>query len=113
MKTFAIAALAALLATTVAQADGLSFIGDAEYQFEAERFETNLGLAYELNSWTFIPVLTADYTDANGLDFVGAELTVAYTILEGDSANLDAYARVETDADFEYSEAAVGVMFSF
>lgn len=113
MKTFAIAAVAALLATTVAHADGLSFIGDAEYQFEAERFETNLGLAYELNSWTFTPMLTADYTDATGMDFVGAELTVAYTILDGDSASLNAYARVETDADFEYSETAIGVAFSF
>lgn len=113
MKILSIATLAAMLSVTAAHADGLSLIGDAEYQFEAERFETNLGLAYELNSWTFTPMLTADYTDANGLDFAGAELTVSYAILSGDSANLNAYLRVEADSDFEYSETAVGVAFSF
>lgn len=113
MNKFAIAAAALLLSTSALYADGLSLLGNSEYQFEAERLETNLGLQYDLGAWSFAPIATIDYTDADGLDFDGAELTVSYTILDGDSASVAAYLRVEADDNFEYDETALGVSFSF
>lgn len=113
MNKLVIAAAALLLSTSALYADGLSLSGNSEYQIEAERLETNIGLQYDLGDWSFAPMVTVDYTDADGLDFDGAELTVSYTIVEGDSASLNTYLRVESDDNFEYSETAIGVSFSF
>lgn len=110
MKNVMIASALALgLTATVASADGLDFVGNAEYAFEAEVFETNVGVEYATGAWTVTPLLTATYDDANELDFAGAEVTVNYEV----NASWDVYGTVEADSDFEYDEFTVGAAFRF
>ncbi len=100
--------LAAALATA-ASAEDLSFIGSAEYAFEAEAFETKLGAQYDVNNWTFIGLLVAEDTSTTDLDFTGAELVGAYAVNE----NIDLFAKLETDGDLNYEETTIGTAFKF
>lgn len=112
MKTAIFAAALALTATT-ASADvlGLDFaiVGNAEYAVEAETIETNIGAQLALiPNLTITPLVTfAGTTDT--FEFAGAEIGAAYAV----NSNFDVYGVVEANKDFEYSEATVGVAFSF
>jgi hypothetical protein len=110
MKT-AILATAMLISATAASAAGLEFtiVGNAEYAIEAEAVETNLGAELALMpNLTVKPLVTfAGTTDA--FEFTGVELGATYSV----TGNVDVYGVVEADADFEYSEATLGVSFAF
>lgn len=113
MNTFAIAAAASIFAASSAYAADVTVFGNTEYQIEAERVESNLGLSYGIQNWTFTPLMTLDYTDADNLEFDGAELSISYQFVNKDKVEASAYIRVEADEDFDYSETAVGVSYSF
>jgi len=101
-------ALAAGL-TTAAFAEDLSFVGSAEYAFEAEAFETKLGGQYDIDNWTFIGLVVAEDTSTTDFDFTGIEVGAAYAV----NANVDLYAKLETDGDLNYEETTIGTAFKF
>ena len=109
MKTLIIATAMAASLSTSAFAGGLTFGGSAEYQVEAEKFETTVGAAYGMGDITVAPAVTLYYTSADELTFDSVEVTVSYTLTE----NLAVYGTVEADSDFDYQEATVGVAFNF
>lgn len=109
MKNTFMAAIAAMgLSATSAYAGDLSFNAETEYAFEAETFSIETGAAYNVNSFTFAGLVAFD-DSADSLDFTGAEVSVSYAVTEG----VDAYVRIEGDADWDHSETVVGVSFSF
>lgn len=102
---------AALFAATagVAAADDLSFLGKAEYAFEAVTFETKLGVQYDIDNWSFVGLAVVEDTATTDLEFTGLELTGAYAV----NANIDVYAIVEFDEDLDYTETTIGTAFKF
>jgi len=110
MKNVMIAAALTLgLTATVATAGEIAFVGNVEYAFETEVFETNVGVEYATGVWTITPLLSVAYDDVNDLDFAGAEVTVSYEV----NTSWDVYGTVEADSDFEYEEFTVGAAFRF
>ena len=109
MKTVIMAAAIAALSATVAAADPLSFIGNSEYAFEAEVFELNAGVQYDVNQWELSAVANSEYASGEDFDFTGVELKAAFQATE--SVNI--YAIIETDADLDYQEATIGTAFKF
>lgn len=110
-KILALGAAAVLAAglATAASAEDLSFIGSAEYAFEAEALETKLGAQYDVDNWTFVGLVTVEDTSTTNFDFTGVELGAAYAV----NANIDVYAKLETDGDMNYEEATIGTAFKF
>jgi hypothetical protein len=83
-------------------------MGSVEYAVEAETTSIDLTTYVGFGNLGLSPL--ANFSDTSGdFDFDGAEVTATYMI----GANIDVYATVEADADFEYSETKVGVAFSF
>lgn len=110
MKTLLIAAATAatLAAASAASANDLAFVGGLEYMTEAKIIETSAGVEYSINGFTISPLLTVnDSTGSFGLSAV--ELTVGYTV----NPNINVYATVSGDRNFNYSEATLGVAFRF
>lgn len=107
-KTLAtLVAMAAL--SGAAFAEDLSFLGKAEYAFEAETFETKLGAQYDVDNWSFVGLLVAEDTSVDSFEFTGVEVIGAYAVNE----NVDLYAKVETDGDMNYEETTIGTAFRF
>ena len=100
--------LAAGLATA-ASAEDLSFVGNAEYAFEAEVFSTDLGVQYDIDNWTLVGLVNVEDTSTTDISFTGAELSAAYAV----NANVDLYAILETDEDLNYEETTIGTAFKF
>lgn len=100
--------LAAGLAT-IASAQDLSYIGNAEYAFEAETFSTDFGVQYDVNNWTFVGLLNLEDTNTTDLSFTGVDLTGIYAV----NANFDLYATVELDDDLNHEETTIGTAFKF
>jgi hypothetical protein len=110
MKTLVIAAATAatLAAASAASANDLAFVGGLEYAAEAKVFEATAGVEYTYQSFTFTPLLTLN--DSTGsFDLNSVELTVGYTV----NPNINVYATVSADRNFNYSEATLGVAFRF
>lgn len=110
-KILALGAAVVLAAglTTAASAQDLSFVGNAEYAFEAETFSTDFGVQYDVNNWTFVGLLNVEDTNTTDLSFTGLELSGAYAV----NANIDLYAKLETDEDLNYEETTIGTAFKF
>jgi hypothetical protein len=107
-KIFTTAAALTLLTATTASAD-LYFDGYAEYAFEAEEFETNLGVNYDYNN--FMVFADADFVDTATEDFGfdNAEFGIGYSVTSGATV----YGKVRVDDNFEYDETVVGLAFQF
>ena len=112
MKNVFLAVVAALgLTATAAAADEFAVIGGIEYAWEAETTETTVGVEY---TPAFIPGLAVTPTltmndVGQDFDFASAELSVAYYVTN----NVNVYATVETDNDWDYEETTIGVSFQF
>jgi hypothetical protein len=109
MKNLVIAAVAATaLTASVASAADVVILGGLEYTVEAEGLEATAGVEYVMGQATFTPLVTLN--DASGdFEFTSVELKVGYTVAPG----VDAYAVVEADSDFDYTETTVGVSLRF
>jgi hypothetical protein len=107
-KIFTTAAALTLLTATTASAD-FYFDGYAEYAFEAEQFETNLGINYEYSD--FVVFADANLIDTADTDFTfdNAELGVGYNV----TPNATVYGKVILDDNLEYDEGVVGLAFLF
>ena len=105
------AAIAVFLGMTTASfAQDVGFVGYGEYAFEAEVFETGVGMEFGFYDRLVItPTLTANYTEADGLEFAGADITADYTLNE----TVGLYATLAADSDLEYQDFTVGASFNF
>lgn len=106
-KTLIAAAVAALITNSASAAD-VGYFASAEYTIEAEVFETVTGATFAMGKLTMTPAITLN-DDGQNFDFASAGFTLAYDVTSAATA----YATVETDADFHYSETTVGVAFKF
>lgn len=86
-----------------------SFVGTAEYAFEADVFELNFGTEIYADRFTFTPYLTATHDSVNDTEFVGAAILVEYEV----NYNVNLYTEVSFDEDWDYSESTIGVGFRF
>jgi hypothetical protein len=118
MKTFAVAAMATMVAGSVAAADlgyGFTLGGeiDGNYTTGTELFAVDLttGVGYAAYGVDFSIDTTFDVLSLNdgdvfeGLDF-GAEYAVGAT-------GITAYGEVSTDADLEFGDLTVGAKLAF
>lgn len=108
MKTLIAAVIFAASAST-ASAQDLAFVGNAFYEFEAEQFETNLGVEMGFGDFTVTPMITGQYDDVDEFHLDNVSVTGAYSLND----NVDLFGRVEFDDEFEYSETTVGMAFRF
>lgn len=108
MKTFAFVAALAVSATA-ATANDLAVIGYTQYEIEAERFETGIGIDYTLDRFSFSPVLKVADAPGQSLDFDGVDIGVSYQFTNA----VIGYTQVEFNGDFDYQEMTVGVFFRF
>lgn len=111
MKSVFLATAFVLTSTAAFAGDTLlpvPVMGSVEYAVEAETTSFDLGTFVGFGNFGVSPL--ANFSDASGsFDFDGAEVTATYMF----GTNIDLYATIEADADFEYSEAKVGVAFAF
>jgi hypothetical protein len=111
MKSVILATAIAMTSTAAFAADGsllpVPVLGSVEYAVEAETISLELGTYIGFGNFGVSPLVNFSGTDA--IDFDGAEVTATYMF----GSNFDLYATIEADADFEYTEAAVGVAFAF
>ena len=108
MKFLLATAAATAMTVGVANANELSFGGGLEYAVEAETLEATAGAEYVIGQLTIAPVITiADLT--GNVDFDSLAVTASYAATE----QVTAYVKIETDADFAYDEAVLGVSFKF
>lgn len=108
MKKVLLATVVAFGFASTASAADLSWFGTAEYAVEAQTVETVAGVDVAFGALTVTPALTLNDV-AGSFDFDSADLTVGYDV----SDKLNAYVRIEADADFKYSDAAIGVALRF
>lgn len=108
MKTLAFAAALAISASAAA-ANDLDVIGYTQYEFEAERFETGIGVEYSIDRFSFTPVLKVSDAPGQSLNFDGVDFGVDYQITD----TVVGYTEFEFDGDFDYEETTVGVSFRF
>ena len=108
MKTLAFVAALAVSATA-ATANDLDVVGYTQYEIEAERFETGVGVEYSIDRFSFTPVLKVADAPGQSLDFDGVDFGVAYQITDAAVG----YTNFEFDGDFGYEEFTVGVSFRF
>lgn len=115
MKKIMLAAVAAigLSGTAYAGADRpVTFNGYGEYAVEAEAFELGIGANFTpsaMQDLTLGLVAVSTYTSADSIQFDHIDLKAAYVVRAG----VEAYGKVTLDDKFDYSEAVVGVAFSF
>lgn len=111
MKSVILATAFVLTSTAAFASDSLlpvPVMGSVEYAVEAETTSFDLGTYIGFGNFGLSPL--ANFSDASGsFDFDSAEVTATYMF----GSNIDVYATIEADADFEYSEAKVGLAFSF
>jgi len=108
MKTLIATLALALGLSTAASADGLTWVGSAEYAVEAETVAVEAGAEFTLAGFVVTPMFLGDDVDGS-FDFTGAELGVAYGVVEG----VDVYGVLAADDSFEYEELTVGVAYRF
>jgi hypothetical protein len=108
MKTLTFAAALAVSASA-ATANNLDVVGYTQYEFEAERFETGVGVEYSIDRFSFTPVLKVANAPGQSLDFDGVDIGVDYQITDA----VVGYTKFEFDGDFDYEEFTVGVSFRF
>jgi len=95
---------------TVGQVDGVAFVGNLEYAVEASTFEAVAGVKYGLvDRVTIGAFVKGDDIATDDFDLTGVDLSVSFAATE----NVSMYAVGEFDNDLSYSEARVGVAFSF
>jgi len=108
MKTLAFVAALAVSATA-ASANDRNVIGYTQYEIEAERFETGIGVDYTIDRFSFSPILKVADAPGQSLDFDGVDFGVAYQFTDA----VNGYTKVEFNGDFDYEEMTVGVSFRF
>lgn len=108
MKTLAFAAALAISASAAA-ANNLDVVGYTQYEIEAKRFETGIGVEYSIDSFSFTPVFKVADVPGRSLDFDGVDFGVAYQFTDA----VNGYTKVEFNGDFDYKEMTVGVSFRF
>jgi len=111
MKKILIAAAVAVFATVgAASAQDYAIVGSSEWAIEAKTLETNVGVDFYVNDFTFTPSVDVDYTSATkNMAFTGVNFNVGYAVSDQSTV----YLKVEADRDFKYEEAYVGVSFKF
>lgn len=107
MKT-AILATAFALTSTVAMAEGLGGSAEIEYSIENDNFAMEAGPDLSVGGLAIAPRAYASINDSV-ISFDGVGIEAAY----GLTANVTVYGAAQTDGDWEYSDAQVGVRFSF
>lgn len=105
----AAATITAFAATGVA-AEGMGVGGSAEveYSIENNNFAMEAGPDLSVGGLAVAPRAYASITDSV-ISFDGVGIEAAY----GLTANVTVYGAAQTDGDWEYSDAQVGVRFSF
>lgn len=111
MKNILLATAATFALTTSAFAADLSFVGDVEYDIEAETTAMEFGPALSVAGFLVEPKMHGEavFTDGGSVDFTGVSAKATY----GVTANVSVYGTVSTDEDFKYDTATVGVGFNF
>jgi hypothetical protein len=110
MKTILMATAAVVAMTTFASAaDRPTIIGYTEYSVEAETYEVGLGTEFIVGDMLLISPKMVSFGTSEDFTFDHAEVKASY----GVNGNVDVYAKVTTDADFNYAETTVGVSFQF
>lgn len=110
MKNVFAAAAVFLGMTTASFAQDVGFVGYGEYAFEAEAFETGVGMEFGFYDRLVVtPMLTATRTEADGFEFQSVDVTADYTLNE----TVDLYATLATNSDLEYQDFTVGASFNF
>ena len=109
MKTLIIAMAMLTTLATASFAEGVRYGGAAEYQVEAEKFETTVGARYGIGNITLSPSVTAYYTAADKFAIDTLDFMASYTLTQ----NLAIYGKVEADKDFSYEETYIGFAFNF
>jgi len=88
---------------------GVAFVGDVNYAFEAERFESTIGVEVEIvDNLTVTPSAEFSYA-ADTFTFEGTNVRADYYM----SSNVTVYGTVDFDPDFKYEEVTVGVGLRF
>lgn len=85
------------------------FVGNAQYEFKSETFETTLGVQYTYENFAAVLSVTGADTPLNSFDFVGADLTAVYSV----NANFDIYGGLSVDNNWDHDATTVGVAFRF
>lgn len=117
MKTFTIVAATATALTLAActadeaAAEGLDMTvnGEVEYSIENENFAMEVGPDFAVGDFTIAPRAYASYNNDTNFDFNGVGVEAEY----GLNGNVAVYGAIQTDGDFEYDDAQVGVRFKF
>jgi hypothetical protein len=104
------AATITAFAATGAAAEGLGFGGSAEveYSIENDNWAMEAGPDLALGGISIEPRAYASINNST-ISFDGVGVEAAY----GLTANVTVYGAAQTDGDWEYSDAQVGVRFSF
>lgn len=89
--------------------EGFHWVGTSYYEFEAETFTTKAGVSYGIDRLTFSTFVEIADTPATDLRFEGMDFRVDYAITD----NVTTFGAVETDRDFRYEEATIGVAWFF
>lgn len=113
MKTFLLATAATFVLSTSAFAEGL--LGNAggsaevEYSIENKTFSMEAGPDLNMNNFAISPRTYASVDADNTISFDGVGVEVAY----GVTSNVAVYGAVQSNEDFKYDDAQVGVRFNF
>ena len=118
MKTFAVAAMATMVAGSVAAADlgyGFTLGGeiDGNYTTGLDMFAVDLttGVGYNAYGVDLAVETTFDVLSLNDGDvFEGLDLSAEYAI---GATGITTYGEVSTDADFEFGDLTVGAKLAF
>lgn len=110
MKAIFVAATITAMAATGAAAEGLGIGGSAEveYSIENEAFAMEAGPDLSFAGVAIAPRAYASIANSE-ISFDGVGVEAEYEVRWG----LSVYGAVQTDGDWEYSDAQVGVRFSF
>lgn len=109
MKNIIFAAAALLFTSTAVYADGFGFGGYGQYAIESEHFEMGLNADYQYNEVTLYTEAVFALPNGESMDFDSMTFGVAYQVND----NLDLFAEVDVDEDFEYNETTVGLSVNF
>lgn len=109
MKNIIFAAAAVFLTATSVYADGFGFGGYGQYAIEAESFEMGLNANYQYNELTLYTEAVFARPSGESMDFDSMTFGVAYEV----NQNLDIFAEVDVDDEFEYNETTIGLSVNF
>ena len=84
-------------------------MGAAEYSIENETMDFDLGTSIVFGQFAISPNANMSWSDANSFTFDGVDLIGTYML----GGNIDLYAGIEMDGDFEHTDTVVGVAFNF